>query len=90
MKNNIIVQAGFAVPHSSLTIGLVGSGLGFGLELGWGCVGVVLGLKFRSGKRIWVRKKSKRSGGGWWDRRMIMPTSSHNPFGFFPQVRVWQ
>ena len=29
-------------------------------------------------------------GGGWWDRRKIMPTSSHNPFGFFPQVRVWQ
>ena len=38
-------QAGFAVPHSSLTIGLVGLGLGWGwvgvgfgvgLELGWG------------------------------------------------------
>ena len=34
-------QAGFAVPHSSLTIGLVGLGLGLGcgwvgLGLGWG------------------------------------------------------
>ena len=39
-------QAGFAVPHSSLTIGLVGLGLGLGLGLvlvlGW--VGVELGL----------------------------------------------
>ena len=33
-------QAGFAVPHSSLTIGWVG----VGLELGWGWVGVGLGL----------------------------------------------
>ena len=37
-------QAGFAVPHSSLTIGLVGLGLG----LGCGWVGVGLGLKFGS------------------------------------------
>ena len=35
----IMKQAGFAVPHSSLTIGLVGLGLG----LGWGWVGVRLG-----------------------------------------------
>ena len=35
-------QAGFAVPHSSLTIGLVGLGLRLGL--GWGWVGVGLGL----------------------------------------------
>ena len=44
-------QAGFAVPHSSLTIGLVGLGLG------WVWVGYP--------KRIWVSKISRRSGGGW-------------------------
>ena len=48
-------QAGFAVPHSSLTIGLVGVGLGLGR------VGVGVGSK-----------KSRRSGGGW-DERKIMP-----------------
>ena len=34
--NNNVLQARFAVPHSSLTIGLVGLGLG----LGWVRVGV--------------------------------------------------
>ena len=48
-------QAWFAVPHSSLTIGLVGLGLGWDPE------------------KIVVL-----------DRRKIVPTSSHNPFGFFP------
>ena len=33
-------QAGFAVPHSSLTIGLVGVGLKLGPGWGWGWVGV--------------------------------------------------
>ena len=50
-------QAGFAVPHSSLTIGLVGLGLG----LGCGWVGVGLGLKFGnkfgSQKTNWVPEK---------------------------------
>ena len=43
-----------------------------------GCGGYMLG---------WLRRLCV---GGWWIRRIIMPTSSHNPFGFFPQVRVWQ
>ena len=49
-------------------------GLGLGLGCGWVGVevGVGLGLKFLSGKRIWVLKKSRRSGGwvvggGWID-----------------------
>ena len=63
-------------------------GIGLGLCWGW----VVLGLKFGSLEKNWVPKKSRRSGGwvvgcvrwmGGWDRRKIMPTSSHNPFGFF-------
>ena len=66
----IAKQAGFAVPHSSLTIGLVGSGLVLGwVWFGVG-VGVGLGLKFGSRKRIWVPKNSRRSGGwvvGGWD-----------------------
>ena len=55
-------QAGFAVPHSSLTIGLVGVGLGlgwvevgFGLGLGWGWGWV--GVKIWVPKKIWVLKK---------------------------------
>ena len=44
------IQAGFAVPHSSLTIGWVEVGFGFGL--GWGWVGVGLGLGWGLG---WVR-----------------------------------
>ena len=42
--DNLEEQAGFAVPHSSLTIGLVGLGLG------WGWVGV--GFGFGVGKKI--------------------------------------
>ena len=42
-------QAGFAEPHSSLTIGWVGVGLGWswvgtGLGMGWDWVGVGLGM----------------------------------------------
>ena len=39
--NDNNVQAGFAVPHSSLTLGLVGLGLGLGwgwVGLGWKCI----------------------------------------------------
>ena len=77
--NNIYIQAGFAEPHSSLTIGWVG----VGLELGWGWdwvgVGLVMGLGWRwvgvgSGmglgpekslgpKKNLGPKKSRRSGG---------------------------
>ena len=74
-------QAGFAEPHSSLTIGSVG--VGFGIGLGWSWVGIGLGLKFGSWKKIWVPKKSRRSG-GWvagWDKRKIMSTLSQ-PTGF--------
>ena len=64
-------QAGFAVPHSSLTIGLVGLGLGLvwgwvgvglGKGLGWGWIGVGLGLKnefqihFQDGRRSVSRR----------------------------------
>ena len=39
MQRILTKQAGFAVPHSSLTIGLIGLGLG----LGWVEVGLGLG-----------------------------------------------
>ena len=44
LASNKMKQAGFAVPHSSLTIGLVGLGLGLGLGWVWVVVGLELGL----------------------------------------------
>ena len=88
------------MPHSSLTLGLVGLGLKFGGKFG---SGKNLGPEknfgpeknLRPEKNLGPEKKlgpEKNLGGrvGGWIRHKIVPTSSHNPFGFFPQVRVWQ
>ena len=71
--------------------GCVGDGLGLGLGwvgvgsgLGRGWVGVGSGLGW-----FWVGVEINHFNLGW-TILIIMPLLRPNPFGFFPQGRVWQ